>query len=104
MRGDEERGGKTREMREEMRGGSKQRRKGETVCLCASLPLGSNLGPHSTQEGGTPQIQQPSVLDSGAPATDKESAGDQIEMRQIVAKSDVMSSLVPRPHPGRRGQ
>ena len=58
-----------------------------------------NLGHHSTQEGGTPQIQQSSVLDSGAPATDKESAGDQIEMRQTVVKSDMMSSLVPSPQP-----
>ena len=46
MRGDEERGGETREMR----GGSKQRRKGETVCLCASLPLTLVLTPCKREE------------------------------------------------------
>ena len=51
--------------------------------------LGSNLGPHSMQEGETPRTQQSSVLDSGAPATDKESARDQIEMRQTVAQSHI---------------
>ena len=57
-----------------------------------------NLGPHSMQKGGTPQIQQSSVLDSGAPATDKVLARDQMEMRQTVAQSDMMSSLVLGPN------
>ena len=68
-RGERREGRGRRERRQE-----EKRRKCETVCrLCASLPLGSNLGPHSTQEGETPRIQQSSVLDSGAPATHEES-------------------------------
>ena len=65
--------GERREVRGRRERRRDERRKCETVCLCASLPLGSNLGPHSMQEGETPRIQQSSVLDSGAPATHKES-------------------------------
>ena len=84
------RGGKRRE--EEERRKEEEERKGGNVRLFAYVPpshLGSNLGPHSTQEGETPRTQQSLVLDSGAPATDKESAKDRIEMRQTVAQSHI---------------